>query len=194
MLRPSSSVATGTPIVLGNSGPNDAALVKTVGTNAALYAYSGSTSSSVTTSSNPISTSAFQLLESTFQPGSSPNTGSGKLYVGGNLLATSSTMVETLANISRTVNRIGASTESTEYFGGDVCEMLVYSNSVPDGLRKSIESYMKSKYGVGATPQLDAPQVVPASGVFVPQQSFIISQRSRSAHKLSHGWTKSGPG
>lgn len=176
VLKPTSAVATGTPLVLGNSGPSDAALVKTVGTNAALYAYNSTTSSNATTSSNPISTSAFQLLEATFQPGSSPSTGVGKVYVGGTLQTTSSTMVQTLANISRTVCRIGTSTQSTEYFGGNICEILVFSNPVSDGLRKSIESYTKSKYGVGATPQLDAPVVQPGSGVYLPQQSFIISQ------------------
>ncbi|HIA52075.1 MAG TPA: hypothetical protein EYN91_08335 [Candidatus Melainabacteria bacterium] len=176
MLKPSSSVATGTPVVLGNTGPSDAALVKTVGTNAALYAYNSTTSSNVTTSSNPISTSAFQLLEATFTPGSSPNTGVGKVYVNGTQQATSSTLVQTLANISRTTNRIGASTQSTEYFGGDICEILVYSNPVSDGLRKSIESYMLSKYGVGNTPTLDAPVITPTSGTFLPQQQFIISQ------------------
>jgi hypothetical protein len=176
VLRPSSAVATGTPLVLGNSGPSDAAVVKTVGTNAALYAYNSTTSSNVTTSSNPLSTSAFQLVESIYEPGSSPSTGVGKLYVGGTLHATSSTMIQSLANTSRNVNRIGTSTQSTEYFGGDICEILVYSNPVSDSLRKSIESYAKSKYGVGATPQLDAPQITPTSGVFQPQQSFIVSQ------------------
>ena len=176
VLKPSSAVATGTPVVVGNTGPSDAALVKTVGTNAALYAYSGSTSSNVTTSTNPISTSAFQLLEATFQPGSSPNTGVGKVFVNGTQQATSSTLVQTLANISRTTNRIGTSTQSTEHFGGDICEILIYSNPVSDGLRKSIESYVLSKYGVGNTPTLDMPVVVPSSGTYLPQQQFVVSQ------------------
>jgi len=176
MLKPSSAVATGTPVVVGNTGPSDAVLVKTVGQNAALYAYSGTTSSNVTTSSNPISTSNFQLVEATFQPGSSPNTGVGKVYVGGTQHATSSTLVQTLANVTRSTNRIGTSTQSTEYFGGDICEVMLYANPVSDGLRKSIESYMLSKYGVGSVPQLDAPQIQPASGVFLPQQQVMISQ------------------
>ncbi|MCC7527653.1 MAG: hypothetical protein IT342_03960, partial [Candidatus Melainabacteria bacterium] len=140
MVKPSASVATGTPFVCGESTNNDAAILKITGagTNAALFAFNGSTSSNVTTSSNPISTSAFQLVEGIYTPGSSPSTGVGKVYVGGTLQATATNMVQNLNNTSRTLNRIGTGTGSTEWFGGDICEILVYSNPVSDSLRKSI--------------------------------------------------------
>lgn len=176
MIKPSSSTATGTPIVLGNTGPSDAVVLKTVGTNAALYAWNSTTSSNVTTTTNPISTSAFQLLEATFAPGSSPNTGVGKVFVGGTQQASSSTLVQTLANISRTTNRVGTSTQSTEYFAGDICEILVYANPITDTLRHSIESYMLSKYNVGSKPTLDTPVIQPGSGTFIPQQPLMLSQ------------------
>ena len=182
MLKPTAAVATGTPFVCGNSSNSDALIVKTTGsgTNAALYAFNGATSSNVTTSSNPLSTSAFQLVETVYTPGSSPGTGVGKVYVGGTLQATATTLVQNLNNTSRTINRIGTSTASTEWFAGNICEILVYSSPVSDSQRKSIESYMLSKYGVGATPQLEAPQAIPGSGVFLPQQSILLSQNQNA--------------
>lgn len=192
MVKPSASVATGTPFVCGNSSNNDAAILKITssGTNAALFAFNGATSSNVTTSSNPISTSAFQLVEAVYTPGSSPSTGVGKVYVGGTLQATATNMVQNLNNTSRTLNRIGTGTGSTEWFGGDICEILVYSNPVSDSQRKSIESYFLSKYNVGSTPQLDAPIAVPSTGVYMPQQSVVLSQSQNAVvHFTTDGAT-----
>jgi len=178
VLKPSASVATGTPFVCGNSSNNDAMIVKTTssGTNAALYAFNGATSSNVTTATNPLSTSAFQLLETVFTPGSSPGTGTGKVYVNGTQQASATNLVQNLNNTSRTVNRVGVGTGLTEWFGGDICEILVYSNPVSDTVRNQIESYFLSKYNVGAVPTLAAPVVSPGSGTYLPQQKAVMSQ------------------
>lgn len=176
ILKPSSSSATGVPFVCGNTSNSDALIAKTVGTNAAMYAYNSSTSSNVTTSSNPISTSNYQLLETVFTPGASAGTGVGKVYVNGALEATATNLVQNLNNTSRSSNQVGAGIGLSEYFGGEICEILVYSSPVTDTHRHALESYFLSKYNVGATPTLDAPTITPGSGVYLPQQAFVVSQ------------------
>ena len=190
IVKPSSGSATGVPFVCGNTSNSDALIVKTVGTNAAMYAYNSSTSSNVTTSSNPISTSNYQLLETVFTPGASAGTGVGKVYVNGNLEATATNLVQNLNNTSRASNQIGAGIGLSEYFGGDICEILVYSNPVSDTLRHSLESYFLSKYGIGSAPTLSAPNVRPSSGVYLPQQTFVLDQDQNAVvHYTTNGNT-----
>lgn len=190
IIKPNSSSATGVPFVCGNTSNSDALIVKTVGTNAAMYAYNSSTSSNVTTSSNPISTSNYQLLETVFTPGQTTGTGVGKVYVNGNLEATATNLVQNLNNTSRASNQIGAGIGLSEYFNGDICEILVYSNPVSDTLRHSLESYFLSKYGVGSAPTLNAPTVTPSSGVYLPQQTFILQQDQNAVvHFTTNGNT-----
>lgn len=189
IVKPNSGSVTGVPFVCGNTSNSDALIVKTTtGSNAAMYAYNSSTSSNVTTSSSPISTSNYQLLEGVFTPGPSAGTGVGKVYVNGNLEATATNLVQNLNNTSRSSNLIGAGIGLTEYFGGDICEILVYSNPVTDTLRHSLESYFLSKYGVGSAPTLNAPTVSPSSGVFLPQQAFVLDQDQNA---VVH-WTTNG--
>lgn len=180
IVKPSSSSATGVPFVCGNTSNSDALIAKTVGTNAAMYAYNSTTASNVTTSSNPISTSNFQLLETIFTPGASAGTGVGKVYVNGALEATATNLVQNLNNTTRSTNQIGAGIGLTDYFGGEICEILVYSNPLTDSQRHSLDSYFLSKYNVGATPTLDAPTVTPSSGVYLPQQQYILSQNQNA--------------
>lgn len=176
ILRPSSSSATGTPFACGNSSNNDALLMRTVGTNAALYSYSGATSSNVTTSSNPLSTSDFRLVELYLEPGSSPGTATGKVYVNGALEATN-TSLQNLANTSRANNFIGVEDGLANYFAGDICEILVYSSPLTESQRKNLRAYALSKYAVGSMPTLDAPTFTPGSGaVVLPQQKIVMNQ------------------
>jgi hypothetical protein len=190
IVKPSSSVATGVPFVCGNTSNSDALIAKTVGTNAALYAYNSSTSSNVITSSNPISTSNFHVLEATFTPGQSAGTGVGKIYVNGSLEATATNLVQNLNNTSRATNLVGAGIGLTEHFGGDICEILVYSSPLSDTQRHSLESYFLSKYNVGATPTLDTPTITPSSGVYLPQQKFILDQSQNAVvHFTTNGVT-----
>ncbi len=176
VIKPSSGVATGTPVTVGNTSNSDALIARTVGANAALFAFNSSTSSSVTTSSNPLSTSNFQVFEATFTNGASSGTGVGKVYVNGNLEATATNLVQNLNNTSRSSNFVGVGSGLTNYFPGDICEILVFSSPLSDSQRHSLESYFLSKFSVGATPTLDPPTISPSSGVFVPQQKIVMSQ------------------
>lgn len=177
VLKPSNGSATGTPVSVGNTSNNDALIARTVGTNAAMYAFNSSTSSNVTTSSAPISTSNFQILEQIFSPGQSAGTGVGKIYVNGNLEATATNLVQNLNNTSRSSNFVGVGSGLANYFPGDICEILLFSSPLSDSERHSLESYFLSKYNVGATPTLDAPTITPSSGVFLPQQVAVLGQQ-----------------
>lgn len=186
--RHASSSATGTLFSCGNSSNNDALIARTVGTNAALYSFAGSTSSNVTTSSNPLSTSNLQLVEFTLEPGQSAGTATGRVYVNGNLEATA-TNLQNLANTSRTSNFIGVGDGLSNYFSGDLCEVLVYSTKLSDSQRKSVESYILSKYAIGSAPQLEAPTISPSSGVMVPQQQLVMSQSQDAPVFLTYDGT-----
>ncbi|MES6521693.1 hypothetical protein U6N80_12210, partial [Cutibacterium acnes] len=57
--KPTSSTATGDPFALGNASNSDAVFSQTVGKNASLNAWNGTTSSSVATTTSPLSNSQY---------------------------------------------------------------------------------------------------------------------------------------
>ena len=83
VLEPTSSSATGVPCVVGNAANSDAVFPETIGKNAALYAFNGSTSSNVTTTTTPLSNTSYQLLEETLLPGATAGTATGTIFVNG---------------------------------------------------------------------------------------------------------------
>jgi hypothetical protein len=168
VLEPTSSVATCTPCAYGNSSNSDAIFAQSVGTQAKLNVYDSSTSSSVTTSSNPLTTSAYHMLIETFAPGSSPSTGVGTIFVDGSQVAQSTSMVQTMNNTTRSSNLLGAGIGLANYFQGGLAELLVYNSPLSASQLAMVQSYVYSKYAIGAEPTLDAPTFSPGPGVFLP--------------------------
>ncbi|MGH9552116.1 MAG: chitobiase/beta-hexosaminidase C-terminal domain-containing protein, partial [Terriglobales bacterium] len=169
------TTSTGTDVAFtcGNASNSNAVIAETTGTDAALYCFNGSTSSNVTTSSTPITTNSYLLLEETFVPGAT--NGTGTVYVNGTQEAQATNLVSTLTNTSRTSNLVGTGIGLANYFTGSIAEILVYNN-ISDVQRAMVESYVLSKYGVGNTPTLDAPTFSPGAGVFAPHQTTVASQ------------------
>jgi len=168
VLEPGSSIATCTPCAYGNSSNSDAIFPQSVGTQAKLNVYDSSTSSSVTTTSNPLTTSDYHLLVETFVPGSSPSTGVGTIYVDGSQVAQSTSMVQTMNNTTRSSNVLGAGIGLNDYFQGGLAELLVFNTPLSSSQIAMLQSYIYSKYGVGTEPTLDAPTFSPGPGVFLP--------------------------
>ena len=76
VVEPASS-STGDPCAFGNGSNSDAIFPQTGSGQASLFAYNGSTSSSIASTSSPISTGQFQLIEETLVPGSGAGTAIG---------------------------------------------------------------------------------------------------------------------
>jgi hypothetical protein len=173
VMNRATSSGTDVAFTCGNASNSDAVIAETTGTNAALYCYNSATSSNVTTSSGPISSGTYQLLEETFQPGSSA--GIGTVYVNDTQEAQATNLVSTLSNTTRSDNYVGTGIGITNSFDGSIAEILVYSGITP-AQRAMVQSYLLSKFGLGSAPTLDAPIFSPGPGVFLPQQKVSLSQ------------------
>jgi hypothetical protein len=174
---------------------------QTIGTEASLSAYNGTTSSTTTTATGALSNSSYQLLEETFQPGASAGTGVGTIFVNGVQKKQSTTMVQNLNNITRSTNYVGVGIGLSNYFKGNIAEILLYQAPLTSSQRAMVESYVLSKYAVGTAPTLDAPTFSPQSSVVLPRQAVTLSQDQNatvyyttdgSAPSLSSQWFDTG--
>ncbi|MBS1955294.1 MAG: chitobiase/beta-hexosaminidase C-terminal domain-containing protein [Cyanobacteria bacterium SZAS-4] len=175
VLKPSSAVATGDPAYFGNTSDTDSVFSQCIGTQASLTSYNSTTSSTVTTTTNPLSTSQYKLLELTLQPGATAGTGTGTIYVNGSQVIQKTTM-QNPANVTRNNCFIGSGVGATNIFNGNIAEVILYSN-VNASTRAMVESYVLSKYGIGSAPTLNAPTFSPKSGAIVlPGQTLVLNQ------------------
>jgi hypothetical protein len=175
VLKPTSATATGDPCAFGNAANSNAIFAQTIGQEASLSCWNVATSSSVTTTGNPLSNSQYQLLEETLLPGATAGTATGTIFVNG-VQKVQSTTLQNLVNISRTQNFIGAGIGAANFFQGGIAEVLFYSSPLSSSQRASLESYVLSKYGLGNQPTLDPPMFTPASAVLTPNGSVSLSQ------------------
>lgn len=174
VFKPTSSSGNRTSITVGNASNADSVTVQTNNTDTTLVAYNNTTSSSVSTSNNPIAVGSYQVLEQWFQPGSS--NGTGTILVNSVQKAQATNLVSTLRNVSRANNAIGMSNAASDFFQGEIAEIIFYKTKLSDTKRASIQSYLLSKYGLGPTPTLDAPVMTPSSAIMVPYQTVTMSQ------------------
>lgn len=174
VFKPTSSSGNRTSITVGNASNADSVTVQTNNTDTTLVAYNNTTSSSVSTSNNPIAVGSYQVLEQWFQPGGS--NGTGTILVNGVQKAQATNLVSTLRNVSRANNSIGMSIATSDFFHGEIAEIIFYKTKLSDTKRASVQSYLLSKYGLGATPTLDSPVLTPSSAIMVPYQTVTMSQ------------------
>lgn len=174
VLKPSSSSLTGNLVSFANTSNTDAVFAQSIGTQGSLTSYAGTTSSTVTTTTNPLSTSQYKLLEATLVPGATAGTGVGTIYVNGALIQQSSAM-QNPANTTRNNCFVGAGAGATNIFSGSIAEILIYDN-VSNAQRRMIESYLYGKYAVGVAPTLDAPTLSAPSALVAPGQMVTLSQ------------------
>jgi hypothetical protein len=134
-----------------------------------------------------ITQNVYQLLEGV-QAGSN----SGTVYLNGGS-ATTATMYN-VVNVSRSTNCIGAFGGGGSYFKGDIAEILVYNTALTAGQRKSVESYIYTRYGLGTAPTLDAPVISPSFGVFGSAQPVSITSDSGAPIYFTTNGTSPVPG
>jgi hypothetical protein len=189
VLEAGSATATSVPVAYGNAANSDAIFPEQVAKNAQLNVYNSTTASSVVTTSNPLSTTAYQLLEESFQPGASPSTGVGTVYVNGAQKIQSTTLVQAMNNITRSANTLGAGIGPANYFQGGIAEVLFYSAPLTASQRAAVESYILSKYAIGAEPTLDPPTFTPASGIFTSTSVSLSQDQGAPVFYTNNGTT-----
>jgi hypothetical protein len=177
--QPTTSTGTRNFCSFGNSGNSDAVFAQAIGTQASLSAYNGTTGSTVTTTSHPLTTSQYQLVEAIYQPGSGG--GTGTVYVNGVQQAQATNLVSSLNSITRSDNLIGTGIGLSHYYNGGIAEILVFNATLTTAQRVSIESYILSKYAVGNQPTLDVPTFSPTPGMYPSQQSLNLPQDENAA-------------
>lgn len=174
VVKPSSSSLTGNLVTFSNTSNTNGVFAQTIGTQGSLTAYAGTTSSTLSTTTNPLSTTQYKLLEATLLPGSTAGTGNAIIYVNGTQIIQSTTM-QNPANTTRSVCYVGAGVGPANIFSGSIAEILVYNN-VSNAQRGMVESYILSKYGIGTAPTLDAPTFSQTSLLAAPGQTITLSQ------------------
>ena len=131
------------------------------------YVYAGASSSNVTASG--LSTTAYQALEAVYD-GVSTST----LYQNGAQVAQSTSM-QTANNILRTANNIGCyNNGASEFFKGNIAEIIVYNTALSSAQRQSVENYLigESMPWAEASPTLAAPSVT------TPQYALVNSPQT----------------
>lgn len=139
--------------------------------SASLFVYNSSTASSVNSTANKLTAGSYQLLEANHS-----GAGSASIYTN-NALDNSGTVLN-ITNISRSGNYIGIDTAKTaaDSYSGQIAEILIYSKSLTDAQRASVESYLRAKYNVNPAPTLNPPTFSLAAGVYSSTQTMLLSQ------------------
>jgi len=172
--KPQSTTATGDFCAFGNTSNADALISQAIGTQASVSTHNGSTNTTLTTTTNPLSTSNYQLIEEVVQPGNIPATGTGTIYVNGVQQAQSTTL-QNLNSLSRSQNFIGTGIGLSNYFQGGIAEILVYNTPLNTAQRKCVENYIYGKYAVGTEPTLDPALMTPGPGVWPSAQTVTLT-------------------
>ncbi|HEY9755250.1 MAG TPA: LamG-like jellyroll fold domain-containing protein [Oculatellaceae cyanobacterium] len=108
---------------------------------AIFYAYAGSAGSSGSFSS-ALTANQFQLLEVIYDGVSSVS-----VYNNGALVGTQGGL-QTLNNVTRNSNNIGQSGNGSNFFTGQIAEVLIYDTDLDDALRESVEGYLLNKFSL----------------------------------------------
>jgi hypothetical protein len=133
--------------------------------NLNLYAYNGSTASSVSASS-AITTGQFQLLEAL---DSYPTTAEAFLY--NNAALKASGAIGTLNNIARTGTFVGCDYNKALFFNGKIAEVLIYNTPLSPAQKAAVEGYLFARYAL----TVGTPVILPGNCVAASQQSVTIN-------------------
>ena len=181
VLKPQST-STNTFFVSGNSGPSDMVSLQTSGSQLIYNAYNGTTSSSLTSSSGALTQNQYQLVE-VVDTGTSAN-----LYVNG--VSVGSGSVQSLKNVTRSLNHLGADLSPATYWNGQIVELLAYSSGLSSTNRTAAENYLEQKYLLPASLSPPAPVIsVPTSTLSAPTQVAITAGPSAVIHFTVDGST-----
>ena len=138
VMKPSNATIA-TLFTTGNSGPSDLVSLQTNNTQAQFNAWNSTSSSSLATGTGALSLNKFQALDVV-------HNGAGSASIVVNNVSVASGTVQNLLNTSRTQNYIGTDNTITNWWKGQLAELLVYSRTVATSERAAIEAYLSSRY------------------------------------------------
>lgn len=89
---------------------------------------------------NPLSQNMYQVLS-----GTRPSTGTtGRAYI--NQIAGNDTTLHTIASTARNTNYIGRASGGSNYFQGNICEVLLYNQALSDIQIQAVQAFLVQKY------------------------------------------------
>jgi hypothetical protein len=121
---------------------------------------------------NGVTNNAFQLLEARHN-----GAGLVTLFVNG-VQTGSSTSMNNINNITRNGNFLGKAFGNTNYFPGQIAELLVYNKLLSLSTIQTIQNYLLGKY---ALVQTATPIISPSTGVFGSQTQITITSPTPGA-------------
>jgi hypothetical protein len=155
----------------GTAASTNSIILQRNSTNAgaALYIYNNTTPTNVSATTG-LTLNQFQLV-SAVHSGAATAT----LYTDGTQTATGS--IGNIPTVTRTGNFIGTNySHNANWYQGQIAEMLVYNAPLNATQRQAVESYIYSKYGVGAYPPAPAPVINPAgAAIYTGPQTVSIT-------------------
>jgi hypothetical protein len=141
--QPNAVTAGARLIDLGNGATSNNILIQEpTSTGAAFYIYNAASPTSVT-SSSALTLKQFHLLE-VVDSGTTAT-----IYTDGVLGATSAAM-NTINNVSRANNFIGQSSSGTNFYNGQIAELLVYNVTLTADQIADVEAYIAARYQIAA--------------------------------------------
>jgi hypothetical protein len=182
VVAPTAVTAGARLIDLGNGATsNNIQIQLPTSTGAAFHVYNLA-ADSVVTSASALTLGQFHLLE-VIDSGTTAT-----IYTDGVQGATSSAM-NTINNVSRANNFIGQSSTGTNFFNGQIAELLAYNTAVSASQRSAIESYVAQRYQI-AMQVPTAPIIsVPTSTISGPTQVAIAAQSNADIRITTDGST-----
>jgi hypothetical protein len=181
VVAPTAVTAGARLIDLGNGATsNNIQIQLPTSTGAAFHVYNAAADSSVT-SSSALTLSQFHLLEVV-------DTGTtATIYTDG--VQGNQGTVNAINNVSRANNFIGQSSTGTNFFNGQIAEILAYNTAVSASQRSAIESYVAQRYQI-AMQVPTAPIIsVPTSTISGPTQVAIAAQSNADIRITTDGST-----
>ncbi|MBX9670816.1 MAG: chitobiase/beta-hexosaminidase C-terminal domain-containing protein, partial [Candidatus Obscuribacterales bacterium] len=159
---------------------NNIQLTQTSGTGYQLSVLNGGSATNV--SGTNLSVNSYQLVEAIHDGNTT-----GTLFRNG-AQAAQNTSMTSIPNVSRSGNFIGKAFGATNYFQGQIAEVLLFDRALSDRERKSIESYFYYKYNVGSAPSVVPPSISITSGTTtIPAPAAVVYDSSVTVSLKSDG-------
>lgn len=173
--------STATLFTTGNAGPTDLLSLQTIGTQAQLNVYNGTTSSAVTSPTGSLNGN-FQLL-------SAVHNGSASASLSVNTVNVASGTVQNLNSVTRNQNFVGADGTTTTFLNGQLAEVLSYSRGVTASEQANIEAYLYSRYQLGTAVATPAPIISVPTGTLTGPTQVAISAGPQSTVYITQDGT-----
>lgn len=174
--------STHTLFTMGQN-PDDTAGLLTLANQAEFQAYNSSTSSALTSNSNTLVQDFFQIVDVIHD-------GSTNALINIDAADVGSGTVQTLQNTARNFNLLGANQSVTDFWEGQLAELIVYNRPLTSAERAAIQGYLLSKYQFTTAQNVPDPIFsVPGGSLTAPTRVAIASRGDCEIHFTVDGTT-----